>query len=91
MSCVPTDAQQNYVEREAHPFGNQHLKSSLFSKSTLHRRAGGLPANATPNDPHLFHVLNSAGDKVKQNLLKQAQETRTILEVHRPSRNKLQL
>ena len=44
---VPTDANQNYVDWEAHSFGRQHRVSSLFSQGTQHRPAGGLTANAT--------------------------------------------
>ena len=44
---VPTDANQNDVDWEAHSLGSQHRVSSLFSQSAQHRPAGGLTANAT--------------------------------------------
>ena len=44
---VPTDANQNDVDWEAHYFGRQHRVSSLFSQSTQHRRASCLTVNAT--------------------------------------------
>jgi len=48
---VPTDAYQNDVDWEAHPFGSQHLVSTLLCQNAQHSRAGGLTASATePGD-----------------------------------------
>src|SRR5450830_442924 len=44
---LPTDAYQNDGDWEAHPFGSQHLVSSLFSQSAQHSRVAGLTVNAT--------------------------------------------
>ena len=44
---LPTDANQNDVEWQTHPFGRQPRISSLFSQSTQHRPVSGLTANAT--------------------------------------------
>lgn len=37
---VPTDANQNHIDWESHPFGRQHLVSSLLNQSAQHRPAG---------------------------------------------------
>jgi hypothetical protein len=47
ISRVPTDANQNDVDRKAHSFGSQHLVSNLFSQNAQHSHTPSLPANAT--------------------------------------------
>src|SRR5450830_938520 len=46
IGCVPTDAHQNDIDRETHPFGSQRLILSLFSQTAKHRPAGRLIVNA---------------------------------------------